>query len=430
MSYKIYANKDNLLAQKAQIVAKYSGLELETTPNFIVGTDNTTDDFLKKNPLGKIPVLETDEGNIWESNAIIRFLARADENTSLYGSNDYEKALVDQWLDFTLSEIDLPARVWILPILGLLPDADAGSINRAKSDIRKVLTILNDHLKDQTFLVGERLTLADISVSLHLRDLYTLVLDPGYRKVFVNANRWFLTCVHQPHFLEVLGELTLCTKMAVAKLSEKPKEEKKEKKPQEPKKPQETQKPKEEKPKEEKKPKKKDDDEEEDEFKEEKPRSLLDLLPKSSLDLEEWKRFYSNNNSKEAMEWFWPHFDSEGWSLWFCEYKYSDELESLLKTCNLIGGWFQRLDRLRKYAFGNAIIFKHPSDAYHEISCCWIIRSKEIPAELKECDDYELYEWKRVENHEDPEVRKKVAEYWSWEGDFGGRKFIQGKVFK
>jgi len=130
------------------------------------------------------------------------------------------------------------------------------------------------------------------------------------------------------------------------------------------------------------------------------------------------------------MEWFWKNFDKEGYSLWFGEYKYANELESLLKTCNLIGGWFQRLDRLRKYGFGNAIIFKSADDQHHEISTSWLIRGKDMPAEMKECDDYELHTWVRVEDTEDPELRKKVGEYWSWEGSFGGRTFVQGRTYK
>ena len=41
------------------------------------------------------------------------------------------------------------------------------------------------------------------------------VLDPGLRAPYVNVNRWFATCVNQPQFKAVLGDVPLCTKMAV-----------------------------------------------------------------------------------------------------------------------------------------------------------------------------------------------------------------------
>ena len=40
------------------------------------------------------------------------------------------------------------------------------------------------------------------------------VMDESFRGPFTNANRWFLTCVNQPQFKAVLGEVQLCAKMA------------------------------------------------------------------------------------------------------------------------------------------------------------------------------------------------------------------------
>jgi elongation factor 1-gamma len=123
------------------------------------------------------------------------------------------------------------------------------------------------------------------------------VLDPGFRKQFANVNRWFQTVVNQPQAKEVLGEIKLCEKMQVAK--EAPAAEPKEKKAKEPK----AQQPKQEKKKEEK-PK---EEEQGDEDEEEKPKAKnpLDLLPPSSFVLDEWKRTYSNNDTKTvAIPWY------------------------------------------------------------------------------------------------------------------------------
>lgn len=40
------------------------------------------------------------------------------------------------------------------------------------------------------------------------------VLEPAFREPYVNVNRWFTTCINQPQFKAVLGEVELCTKMA------------------------------------------------------------------------------------------------------------------------------------------------------------------------------------------------------------------------
>ena len=230
------------------------------------------------------------------------------------------QALVDQWIDFASNEIELPSAAWIYPILDIVPE-NREATNKAKGDIRKALDILNHHLETRTFLVGERVSLADIVVSMSLYRLYQLVcfayfslgsfsflifrqvLDPGFRKGWKNLNRWFLTLVHQHEFASVIGEVHLCEKMAVAKAAPKAAAPKKEA----PKKEPAAAKPK-------PAPKKKEEDEEEDnEFKEEKKKSKLDSLPKSKLDMEEWKRTYSNNGTRDvALPWLWEHFDPEG----------------------------------------------------------------------------------------------------------------------
>uniref|UniRef100_A0A2P2MBI5 Elongation factor 1-gamma-like protein n=1 Tax=Rhizophora mucronata TaxID=61149 RepID=A0A2P2MBI5_RHIMU len=60
-------------AYKTLIVAEYSGVEVTLVENFEMGVSNKTPEFLKMNPIGKVPVLETPDGPIFESNAIARY---------------------------------------------------------------------------------------------------------------------------------------------------------------------------------------------------------------------------------------------------------------------------------------------------------------------------------------------------------------------
>lgn len=426
MPYKLYSPTQSARAWKGLVAAKYAGVEVETTPEFKMGVDNKTPEFLAKNPLGKVPVLETDQGSIFESNAIARHLARLSE-TSLFGSNEYEEALVNQWIDFAASEIDLPAGVWLYPILGYI-EFNAEATNLAKGDIRKVLQIINDHLANRTYLVGERISLADIVVGTSLVYLFKLVLDVGFRKPFTHVVRWFNTLVHQQNFIDVIGEVTLATKMAAAAAKEGGAAEVKKEKPQKEKKPAE------EKPKQEKKEKakpKKDEEEEEENFNEPEPpkgSNPLDQLPPTSFVLDEWKRQYSNNDGAVSIKWFFDNVDKEGYSVWFCDFKYNEEQTQLFMTCNLVGGFLQRLDKLRKYGFGSMLIFENPNK-YFEISGVWLFRGQDIPAEMSTCDDSELYKWHKADWNSEAD-RKKITELFNWEGDFDGRKFAQGKVFK
>jgi elongation factor 1-gamma len=215
MSYVIYSYPNNPRVFKAQIAGKYSGIEI-AVKEVELGKDNKSKDFLAKNPLGKVPTLDTPDGPIWESNAIARYVARQNgDPAKLYGNSVYESGLIDQWIDFSVNEVDLPASAWLYPIFGLIPENQAAT-KSAKGDIRKALAVLNTHLTDHQFLVGELFSLADIVVAMSLAPLYKLVLDPGFRKAFSAANRWFDLVVNQPKVKEVIGDFPYCTKMATA----------------------------------------------------------------------------------------------------------------------------------------------------------------------------------------------------------------------
>jgi len=276
------------------------------------------------------------------------------------------------------------------------------------------------HLLIVRFLVGERVTLADIAVGTSVYNLFTMVLDPGFRKAFSHVVRWFTTCVNQPQWLAVLGETTLCIKRAAAK-QDKPEKTENQEKQEKPKKVKEP-----------KKPQSESDEDEDEDYKDkvEHVQNPLDAI-QSPFKLDEWKRNYSNWKIAEALDWFWKNMDRPNWSIWFCDYKFSSELEPpVFRVSNLVSGWIQRLDKLRKYGFGSVLIFEKEPNKF-EISGCWLFKGQEIPAEMRECDDCELYIWRKA----DIELAKDktdVEEIWSWSGSFGGgRKFLdEGKVFK
>merc|ERR1712244_74768 len=129
------------------------------------------------------------------------------------GSDAAARAQVVQWMSMADSDILPAACTWVFPTMGII-QFNKNATERAKEDIKGVLKALNDHLLTRTFLVGERLTLADIAVACTLLSLYKQVLDPAFRKPFVNVTRWFTTVVNQPNAKAVLGQVNLCAKMA------------------------------------------------------------------------------------------------------------------------------------------------------------------------------------------------------------------------
>lgn len=363
-SFKLFTDAGNFRAFKILIAAEYAGVQVDV-PEFKLGQDST------KSPTGRVPVLETAQGSIFESNAIARYVARLRPDAELLGSSFFESAQVDSWIDFTSHDIELPATLWFYPVIGTIQTNQAVT-EKAKSDLAKALTVLNTHLADKTYLVGHKVTLADITVASALVYPFKFVADAKYRAQFPNVMRWFNTLVHQPAFEAVIGTVVLAetelgasagaatsTPAASAAPAQK---EKKEKAPKEKK----EQKPKEEKPKEEKKAdkKKKDDDDEEEPFddvpkekKEDHPFKIMDKTHPTTFVMDTWKKTYSNcSDYHEAMDSFWSTFDANGWTIFRGDYKYNDECKVLFMTSNLIAGFIQRTEEIRKWLFGTLTI--------------------------------------------------------------------------
>lgn len=158
--------------------------------------------------LFQVPAFETKGGEyLSESNAIAFYVA----NDELRGETDLERAQIVQWFSFAENEILPYSSAWVFPLLGLVP-YNKNAVSRAKEDTERSLAVLNSHLLNNTFLVGERLSLADIIVFANLLSVYQHVLEPSVRQPFGNVNRWFNTILNQPQVLKVVKNFNLSDK--------------------------------------------------------------------------------------------------------------------------------------------------------------------------------------------------------------------------
>jgi len=152
-------------------------------------------------------------------------------------------------------------------------------------------------------------------------------------------------------------------------------------------------------------------------------------LPKSSFNLDEFKRTYSNKELSVSLPYLWQNFDKENYSFWFCEYKYADELSQIFMSSNLIGGMYQRLEKLRKNSFASMCVWGENGN--NTIAGVWFWRGQELVFPL--CPDwttdYESFSWRKlsVDSEDD---RKFINQVFSWEGDLNGKNYADGKIFK
>jgi elongation factor 1-gamma len=429
----LFTYDGNFRALKVLIAANYSGAKVDVDPSFVFGQTNKSEEFLKKFPSGKVPAFESKDGKIrlTQSDSIAYYVS---DDTLKGGKCEYSRAQVIQWLSFAQTELVPAVLAWLFPSLSIM-QFNKDQVAKAKAEVERLLHYVDSHLLVHTYLVGETVTLADISLFASLFDTYKNLMDGESRKLFVNVSRWFDTILNQTKVKETISkakfEFSYCVtpvKFDAAKLKEITggQQTQAAKKPE---------KKKEEKPKAAPKAKEPEPAEEMDEAEaalaaEPKSKDPLDALPKGNWVMDDFKRFYSNNDTDKSIPYFWEQFDPENYSIWFCEYKYNHELTKIFMSSNLIGGMYQRLDKMRKNAFASMNLFGEDNNS--SISGVWVWRGQELAFPLSPDwqIDYECYEWKKLDPKDD-QTKTLVKDYFSWEGtDKEGRKFNQGKVFK
>jgi glutathione S-transferase len=115
-------------------------------------------------PLGKAPVLVDDDLVLAESGTILRYLEQKYSDGRLVPApGTPDRAIHDEWLDFVESSAALPIMMTLLGgMTGGLPPGLAGF---TAPELTKTLTFISNRVADRDFLMGDRLTLADIQMS-------------------------------------------------------------------------------------------------------------------------------------------------------------------------------------------------------------------------------------------------------------------------
>ena len=344
-----------------------------------------------KSPTGTFPFLETTEGILSESRAIENYLALK-HKPELLGENDFEKAQIRQWSDFAIFEIGYCAKEIVYPLFGW-KNYCKESADKANNKLKEFMRTLDAQLKDKEFVMGAKLTLADVTLFRELKYFFQLVFPKGLRdKVFPNATKWFQKMAETEEVKKAYGKILLCNQPLKPFI----KEEKQEKK-EEPKKG---------------KKHEKEEPQKEEPPKEKKKVNPLDELPPSKLELESFKRAFLNNKNKEdAMNKFWEIYDPEGYSLWWVEYQnLPSECKILYRTSNSKGMFLQKCDALRRYAFAVHGVYGVEND--YKVRGMWMFRGKEIPQEMKDNDLYEYLTFRRIDINK-PEDKQLVHDYWT-----------------
>lgn len=164
---KLYDTETAPNCRRVRIFLAEKGIEVPKVPVDIVGRENRRAPYLDKNPMGRVPMLELDDGTcIAESVAICRYFEETQPEPPLMGTDARDRALVEMWQRRMELELAYP----IMYTFQHTHDFFKGRITQVpeygaamKEHALTRLAWLDEVLAEREFVAGERYTIADIT---------------------------------------------------------------------------------------------------------------------------------------------------------------------------------------------------------------------------------------------------------------------------
>lgn len=165
---------------KASYVMDAVGVDYEIKVMDMAKGEHKTPEFLKVNPMGKVPALQHGDFCLFESGAICRYVANV-ENSPLYPTDKAQRAQVDQWLDFFSAHVGrwLSALFFenVLRAKMGRGNPDQARCEEATGFLKVQLPPVETCLSKSAFLVGNQMTIADLAAFAYIDQVEPLHYD-------------------------------------------------------------------------------------------------------------------------------------------------------------------------------------------------------------------------------------------------------------
>jgi glutathione S-transferase len=175
---KLYSFSPTPNNRKVEAFIKHYDLPVEIHSMGFKEQENKTEGYLRMNPLGKAPVLEDGDFYLWESNAILCYLAALNPETQMLPTDPRGRADVDRWLYWQAFHL----------LNTIVAQKDKNK--SAQKDVAMNIGLLNDQLINKNYVRGE-LSLVDFAISPYLLGRHGQAID--YTD-FPNVTAWLDRC--------------------------------------------------------------------------------------------------------------------------------------------------------------------------------------------------------------------------------------------
>ena len=137
-----------------------------------------TEGYLARNPTGLVPTIVDGDFTLYESNAIVRYLAARYGTGTLWPENPAERALADKWMDFQLGTLFPAFKDALIGLIRTAPEnRDPGKIAASARATAGVIPVLEEHLEANEFVAGSSLTMGDVALGSLVYRLFELDIE-------------------------------------------------------------------------------------------------------------------------------------------------------------------------------------------------------------------------------------------------------------
>ncbi|SIQ94817.1 glutathione S-transferase family protein [Aquipseudomonas alcaligenes] len=198
---KVYGDYRSGNCYKVKLMLHLLGREYQWLPIDILKGETQTAEFLAKNPNGKIPVLELEDGTfLWESNAILNFLA---DGSEFIPNEPRLRTQMLQWQFFEqYSHEPYVAVARFIQLYQGMPEARREEYEVCHVRGHKAFRVMEQQLQRTPYLVGEQYTLADIALYAYTHVAHEGGFDlSGYPAI----NAWLVRIASHPRHVTMFG---------------------------------------------------------------------------------------------------------------------------------------------------------------------------------------------------------------------------------
>lgn len=160
-----------------------------------------TPEYRSMNPMGLVPTIDDDGFVLWESHAIVRYLAAKHAAGSLWPTDVKQRADSDRWMDWAGSFQAAFRNVFWGMVRTPPEKRDMAAIEEGRKKSAELAGVLDRQLAGRQFVGGDRFTMGDIPVGCHLHLWLSLPMD---RPEYPNLQSWFKRLSERPAYKKIV----------------------------------------------------------------------------------------------------------------------------------------------------------------------------------------------------------------------------------